>query len=204
MHAIVEFPMPQTYIEVRAFCGLVGHYHHFIKNFAHLTHALYDILHDEVKMGPLTLTPEAEDVVQLLKEKILSAPVLVFPDFDKPFLLETDSSKEGLGVVLLQKQDDGCYHPISFGSRILTASKQNYHSLKLEFLALKWRVTEHFKEYLAYTPFTVCMDNNPLMYVLPTPNLDVMGHHWVRALASYDFTLEYQKASDNVTTDGLS
>ena len=60
---IVEFPMPETYTEVRAFCGLAGHYHHLIKNFAHLACALYDILGDEVKMGLVTLTPEAQEVV---------------------------------------------------------------------------------------------------------------------------------------------
>ena len=53
----------------------------------------------------------------------------------------------------------------AFGSRTLTPSEQNYHSSKLEFLALKWSVTEHFKEYLAYAPFTVRTDNNPLTYV---------------------------------------
>ena len=143
-------------------------------------------------------------MVQVLKEKISSAPVLVFPDFDKPFLLKTDASKEGLGVVLSQKQDDGCYHPVAFGSRTLMPSKQNYHSSKLEFLALKWSVTEHFKEYLAYTPFTVCTDNNPLTYMLTTPNLDATGHCWVGALASYEFTLEYQKGSDNAAVDVLS
>ena len=147
--AIMEFTMLETYTEVRAFCGLVGHYHCFIRNFLCLAHALYDILGDEVKMGLVTLTPKAEEVVRLLKEKILYVPVLVFPHFDKPFLLETDASKEGLGVVLSQKQDDGCYHPVAVGSRTLTPSEQNYHSSKLEFLALKWSVTEHFKEYLA-------------------------------------------------------
>ena len=101
------------------------------------------------------LTCEAKVAVWELKEKISSAPVLVFPDCDKPFLLETDASKEGLGVILSQKQDDGCYHPVVFGSRTLTPSEQNHHSSKLEFLALKWSVTEHFKEYLAYVPFTV-------------------------------------------------
>ena len=159
---IIEFLMLETYTKVRAFCGLVGHYCRLIKNFAHLVCALYDVLGDEVKMGPVIHTPEAQEAVQLLKEKILSMPVLVFPDFDKPFLLETDPSKEGLGVVLSQKQDDGCYHPVAFGSRTLTPSEQDYHSSKLEFLVLKWSVTEHFKEYLAYTPFTVCTDNNPL------------------------------------------
>ena len=140
----------------------------------------------------------------MLKEKILSAPVLVFPDFDKPFLLETDASKEGLGVVLSQKQDDGCYCPAVFGSRTLTPSEQNYHSSKLEFIALKWSVTEHFKEYLTYTPFTVCTNNNPLTHMLTTPNLDMMGHRWVRALTSYEFTLKYQKGSENAATDVLS
>ena len=86
--------MPETYTQVRAFCGQAGHYDCFITSFAQLAHPLYDILGDEVKMGPVMLPPEAQDVVQLLKEKILSMPVLVFPDFDKPFLLETDTSKE--------------------------------------------------------------------------------------------------------------
>ena len=182
--AIKEFPMPETYTQVRAFCGLARHYRCFIKGFMHLVHPLYDILDKEVKMGPVTLPSEAQEVVRLLKSKIQSAPVLVFPNFDKPFLLETDASKEGLGVVLSQKQEDGCYHPMAFGSHSLTPSEQNYHSSKLEFLVLKWSITEHFKEYLAYTPFTVCMDNNPLMYVLTMLNLDMMGHHWVGALAT--------------------
>ena len=196
--------MQETYTQVRVFCRLAGHYHHFLKDFALLAHPLYDILGNEVKMGPVTLPPEAQDVARLLKEKIQSAPVLVFPNFDKPFLMETDASKKGFGVVLSQKQDDGCYYPVAFGSRILMPSKQNYHSSKLEFLALKWSVTEHFKEYLAYAPFTVCMNNNPLTYMLTTPNLDVTGHCWVRVLASYEFTLKYQKGSDNATADALS
>ena len=119
IRAILEFPMPETYTEVRAFFGLSGHYRCFIRNFACLAHVLYDLLGDEIKMGPVTLTPEVEEAVQILKEKIMTAPVLVFPDFNKPFLLETDASKQGLGVVLSQKQDDGCYHPIAFGSRTL-------------------------------------------------------------------------------------
>ena len=113
------------------------------------------------------------------KGKVQSAPVLVFPDFEKPFLLETDASKEGLGVVLSQKQSDGQYHPVAFGSHSLTLAKKNYHSSKLEFLVLKWSVMEHFKEYLAYVPFVVRTDNNPLTYVLTMPNLDATGHQWV-------------------------
>ena len=128
----------------------------------------------------------------------------MFPDFDKPFLLETDASKEGLGAVLSQKQNDGCYHPITFESPSLTSSEKNYYTSKLEFLALKWSVTEHFKEYLMYTPFLVRTDNNLLMYVLTTPNLNATGHMWVGMLDSFEFTLEYQKGVDNGAANALS
>ena len=67
------------------------------------------------------------------------------------------------------------------------------HSMKVEFLALKWAVMEHFKEYLLYQPFLVKTDNNPLTYIMTTPNLDATGHWWVCALAKYDFQLEYPK-----------
>ena len=87
--------MPETYTLVCAFCGLVGHYQHFIKGFAHIARPLYDILGKEVKMGLVQLHPEAWEAVRILKTKIQTAPVLVFLDFDKPFLLETVASEEG-------------------------------------------------------------------------------------------------------------
>ena len=200
---VQEFPMPETYTQVRAFCGLAEHYRRFIKGFANIVCPLYDVLGKEVKMGLVDLPPEAREAMAILKGKVKSAPVLVFPDFEKPFLLETDASKEGLGAVLSQKQSNGWYHPIAFGSCSLTPV-ENYHSSKLEFLALKWSVTEHFKEYLAYAPFVVWTDNNPLTYVLTTPNLDATGHPWVGAMSWFQFELEYQKGTDNRAADGLS
>ena len=155
-------------------------------------------------MGPVDLPPEAQEAVDILKRKVQSAPILVFLDFDEPFLLKTNASKEGLGAVLSQKQGNGCYHPVTFSSHSLTPSEKNYHSSKLEFLTLKWSVTEHFKEYLTYSPFVVRTDNNPLNYMLMMPNLDATGHRWVSTLASFQFELEYQKGADNGTTDVLS
>ena len=204
MRAVQEFPMPKTYTQVHTFCGLAGYYRRFIKGFANIAHPLYDVLGKEVKMGLVDLPPKAQEAVAVLKGKVQSVPVLVFPDFEKPFLLETDASKEGLGAVLSQKQSDGRYHPIAFGSHSLTLAEKNYHSSKLEFLTLKWSVTEHFKEYLAYAPFVVQTDNNPLTYVLTTPNLDAMGHQWVGALASFQFELKYQKGANNGAADTLS
>ena len=94
----------------------------------------------------------------------MKAPVLIFADYSKPFLLETDASKDGLGAVLLQKGSDGKYYPVAYGSKALTKSEKNYHSSKLEFLVLKWAVMEHFHEYLQYSvePFLVLNRQQPL------------------------------------------
>ena len=127
-----------------------------------------------------------------------------FADFKKPFLLETGTSIEGLGAVLSQKQDNDRYHPITYASRGLKGGELKYHSSKLEFLALEWAVTEQFREYLQYQPFLVRTDNNPLTYVMTTPNLDAIGHRWVAAMAGYNFEIEYIRRMDNKVTDTLS
>ena len=86
----------------------------------------------------------------------------------------------------------------------MKGGEPKYHSSKLEFLALKWAVTEQFRKYLQYQPFTVRMDNNLLTYILMTPNLDALGHRWVAALARYNMKLEYLKGSNNKIADTLS
>ena len=191
-------------MQVHAFCGQPGHYRRFIKGFANIACPLYDVLGKEVKMDLVDLPPKAQEAVAILKGKVQSTPVLVFPDFKKPFLLETDASKEGLGAVLSQKQSDRRYHLIAFWSRSLTPVEKNYHSSKLEFLALKWSMTEHFKEYLTYVPFVVRTDNNLLTYVLTMPNLDATGYRWVGTLAPFQFELKYQKGANNRSVDVLS
>ena len=113
---------------------------------------------------------------EVLKQACMHSPVLASADYTKDFLLETDALKEGLGAVLSQKQEDGWFHPVAYGSQVLTTYEKNYHSTKLEFQALKWAIMEHFKEYLLYQPFLVRTNNNPLRYIMSTPNLDGTGH----------------------------
>ena len=74
---------------------------------------------------------------------------------------------------------------------------------KLGFLALKWAIMEHFKEYLLYQPFLVRTDNNPLTYIMTTPNLNATGHQWVGALVKFNFQMEYQKGQDIMVADML-
>ena len=167
-----------------------------------------DILEGEaskLKSEAITLPQDALDAFEKLKMCCMMAPVLAFADLKKEFQLETDASSEGLGAVLSQKQPDGKWHPVAFGSRELKGGEAKYQLSKLEFLALKWAaITEQFWEYLQYRPFTVLTDNNPLTYILTTPNLDALGHHWVAALAGYNMTIKYLKGSDNKVADALS
>ena len=204
---IVEMAPPKTYTEIRHFTGMTGFFRRFIKGYSKIAKSLNDLLEGEaskLKNEELELTPEALQAFEDLKKKCMTAPVLVFTDFKKPFWLETDASREGLGAVLLQESDDRQYHPVAFASQELKGGEPKYHSSKLEFLALKWVVMEQFREYLQYQPFTVRTDNNPLTYILTTPNLDALGHHWVAALAGYNMKLEYLKGSDNKIADTLT
>ena len=212
LEAIARCPPPDTYTKVKSFVGLVGHYRHFIKGFANIAAPLYDLTSGEnkdKKSEHLDLPLKAREAFDRLKAACLQAPILAFPNFGKPFLLETDASGKGLGAVLSQKQSDGRYHPIAYASRIMTETEQRYHSNKQEFLALKWAVTKQFHEYLSpygknRNEFVVRTDNNPLTYIFSLANLDAAGQRWVAQLACYNFALEYQKGKDNTVADFLS
>ena len=212
LESIAQCPPLDTYTKVKSFVGLVGHYRCFIKGFARIAAPLYDLTssdNKDKKSEHVNLSPEALEAFDRLKAACLQAPILAFADFNKPFLLETDASGRGLGAVLSQKQADGRYHPIAYASRVMNETEQRYHANKQEFLALKWAVTGQFHEYLSpygksRNEFVVRTDNNPLTYIFSSANLDAVGQLWVARLASYNFSLEYQKGKDNMVANFLS
>ena len=121
-----------------------------------------------------------------------------------PFILHTNSSSEGLGAVLYQKQE-GKLGVIAYASRSVSKTESNYPAHKLEFPALKWVVCEKFHEYLyGAKTFDIYTDNNPLTYVLTSAKLDACGQRWVAKLASYNFTIRYRCGQSNVEADALS
>ena len=186
---------------------MVGHFRHFIAHFTWLVRPLNNHLEGDaskLKAHKVVLSQKAKEAFSLLKQALLQAPVLKFADYSKPFMLETDASSNGLGAVLLLEGEDGKLHPIAYGSRSLTKAERNYHLGKTKFLALKWAIMDHFKEYLIYQPFIIWTDNNPLTYLFTTPNLDVCGHRWVASLTNFNFTIKYQCGRNNVATDALS
>ena len=115
-------------------------------------------------------------------DQLSNPPILGYADYRKPFKLHTDASGNGLGAVLYQHQD-GLDRVIAYASRSLKPSERNYPAHKLEFLALKWAITDKFHDYLYGAKFDVFTDNNPLTYILSTARLDATGHRWVAALS---------------------
>ena len=110
---------------------------------------------------------DCQNTFDNLKELCTTAPVLAYTDFTRPFKLHTNASVLGLGAVLYQVHKS-VKKVISYASRSLIQSETKYPIHKLEFLCLKWAITEQFHEYLYRNTFNVYIDNNPLIYVLTT------------------------------------
>ena len=186
---VLNWPTPHTPEEIRKFIGFIGYYRKFIPNFSKISKPLTEMMpktnnskdkkHKQAKKE-FKWGKEQMDAFQHLKELLTSPPILGFADYDLPFELHTDASKLGLGAVLYQEQQ-GQKKVISYASRSLNPAEKNYPAHKLEFLALKWAITEKFNDYLYGHKFTVLTDNNPLTYVLTTARLDAAGHRWFTA-----------------------
>ena len=149
---------------------------------------------------------EHQEILEKMIDYLQSPEVIAYPDFNLPFFLHTDASNQGLGAVLYQTQN-GKDRVISYGSRTLSEAEKNYHlhSGKLEFLALKWSVTDRFSDYLIYGPeFTIYTDNNPLTYILTTAKLNAIGLRWVNELSNYNFVIKYRRGKENIDADYLS
>lgn len=225
---------PSTVGELRQIMGLLSYYRQYVKDFSRIAAPLYDLTKGPAttiettgsqsmhprgrtlnKRGNSKVVPAQtqidwtnthQQILSKLVDCLIQPPILAFPDFSKPFVLHTDASNKGLGAVLYQHQE-GSLRVIAYGSRALSASEKNYHlhSGKLEFLALKWAITERFRDYLYYAPFfTVYSDNNPLTYILSTAKLNATGSRWVAELADFNFTIKYRPGKQNTDADFLS
>ena len=211
IEAVSKWPTPKTVYDVRSFLGFVGYYRRFIKNFSRITKPIREVitgLENQSKRAAkktyIEWTDAADAAFEQLKTMCVSTPILAYPNYQLPFSLHTDSSTDGLGAVLYQKQD-GKMRVIAYASRSVSKAEANYPAHKLEFLALKWAVCEEFHEYLyGSTPFEVFTDNNPLTYVLTSAKLDACGQRWVAKLANYNFSIKYRCGVSNTEADALS
>ncbi|KAG1933728.1 interleukin-1 receptor accessory protein-like 1-A [Pimephales promelas] len=206
---VKEWPVPQTIKQVRSFLGFAGYYRRFIHGFSQIAAPLHTLLKGTatVRQGntQVNWTEACQESFDRLKKDLVRAPVLAYADFSLPFRLYTDASLEGLGAVLAQEQD-GQERVIAFASRSLHLTErndQNYSSFKLELLALKWAITEKFKDYLWGATIEVFTDNNPLVH-LATANLGAVEQRWANQLANYRYTIKFRPGRTNQNADALS
>uniref|UniRef100_A0AAQ4NQI8 Reverse transcriptase/retrotransposon-derived protein RNase H-like domain-containing protein n=1 Tax=Gasterosteus aculeatus aculeatus TaxID=481459 RepID=A0AAQ4NQI8_GASAC len=159
IEAVAKWQPPQTVSELRSFLGFASYYRRFVEGFATLAAPLHRLIAElggtksrrvqrSPQLSPEHWKEELKDCFETLKTKLTNAPVLAYADFSLPFILEVDASYGGLGAVLSQEQN-GKVRPIAYASRGLKPTERNmanYSSMKLEFLALKWAMTEKFRE----------------------------------------------------------
>ena len=94
---------------------------------------------------------------------------------------------------------------LGYGSRTLVGAETKYHSSKLELLALKWSICEHFRDYLFYADhFDVYTDFNPLVYLKSSCKLNATGQRWINEIADYHFSIHYKPGTENKVADRLS
>ena len=218
---------PKTVGEVRSLLGFMGYYRCYVRDFSKRVKPLYDLLSAgevdssvKTKAGKkggkkgqkyeskemISWMDDHQKIVDEIIDVLRSPEVIAYPDFDLPFFNNCDASNHGLGAVLYQHQG-GKDRVICYASRTLSNAEKNYHfhSGKLEFLALKWAITDRFSDYLRWgQSFTVYTDNNPLTYVLTTAKLNSIGMRWVNELADFNFTIKYRRGKENVDADSLS
>ena len=153
---IKNWQVPRNSEQLRSFLGLASYYRRYVKGFSRVAAPLHELTAKTLpKAGKCTGTfvwsAEANEAFMFLKAALCEAPVLAFPRFDRDFTLEVDASLKGLGACLSQFDDNGELHPVAYASRGLRGAEKNYadlSSFKLELLALKWAVSEKFREYL--------------------------------------------------------
>ena len=157
---IEDWKQPTSEKELRSFLGLASYYRKYVKGFSQIAAPLNNLLTKQDKKGKRRppensqtfckkWTDKAQVAFQRLKQFLTSSPILGYPDFSKSFIVETDASFDGLGAVLSQDQEQGRV-VIAYASRSLRPSErnmENYRSMKLELLALKWAVTEKFRDH---------------------------------------------------------
>ena len=211
--------------ELRKLLGLLSYYRRYVPNFAQKAKPLYGLAtrtantdsdkeqgNNTGKRGQvpssfkIAWTEQHQTVLEKLIDHLITPPVMAYPDYQRPFIVHTDASKDGLGAALYQKQA-GTVRVIAYASRSLTNAEKKYHlhAGKLEFLALKWAITDIFRDYLYYAPeFTVFTDNNPLTCVITSARLNATGSRSIGELADFNFNIRYRPGILNGDAEALS
>lgn len=202
IRAIKQYPRPTNVAEVRSFNGMTVYYSKFIKDYGKIAAPLYALTRKGARAGPNFWTDAAESAFQTLKARLASAPVLAHPDWHRPFTVDVDACKEGLGAVLSQKDDDGEERVVCYISRTLRGAEKRYCPRQYECLGVLWAL-KSLKPFLIGHKFTVRTDHKSLMWLQKARTNDTV-FRWSLMLADFDFDIEWRSGAKHANADSLS
>ena len=199
--AIQNLESPKTLRQTRAFCGMVNFLSSFLPNLRRLLIPIYDL---QKKAKKFKWTEEAERAFNDIKKLLISPPVLKAPTPDGLFRLESDTSREGVGGTLLQKQGDE-WVVIGYHSKRLPKSAKNFGVTELELTGLLVNI-HGFMQLLCNRYFKVMVDHKAIEYIIKSKTESPMTRlkTLLLKLSEYTIDLKYQKGSEMHTSDALS
>ena len=197
--AVKEFPTPRKVKEVRAFLGLVGYYRKYIKDFSKIAAPLTDLTKKETCFQ---WSDACENAFQTLKTKLLVAPILAYPDYNKDYILYTDASAEAVGMVLSQIQG-GRERVISYGGKKLSSAERKFSTTERECLAVIIAF-KHFEPYLRGVHVTLVTDHVALKWILDQKQPKGRIARWVAFLQQFNYTIKHISGAKLGNADGLN
>ena len=199
--AIRNLESPKTLRQTRAFCGMVNFLSSFLPNLCRLLISIYDLLK---KAKKFKWTEEAEKAFNEIKKLLIKPPILKAPTPDGLFQLKSDTSREGMGGTLLQKQGDE-WVVIGYHSKRLPKSAKNFGITELELTGLLVNI-HGFMQLLCNRYFEVLVDHKAIEYMIKskTESLTMRLKTLLLKLSEYTRDLKYQKGSEMHTSDALS
>jgi phospholipid-translocating ATPase len=138
-----------------------------------------------------------------LLHKLSESPVLKVPDFNKPFVVQTDASDVGIRAILSQTDEKGHEHPIAFASRKLKPREQKYAVIEKECLAIIWALG-FFYPYLYGQHFVIETDHQPLKWLHQMRNKNQRLTCWALSLQPFKYDIRHRAGAQHKNADGLS
>ncbi|KAI3730652.1 hypothetical protein L1987_61824 [Smallanthus sonchifolius] len=196
---ISRLPPPTSVKSIRSFLGHAGFYRRFIKDFSKITRPMTRLLEKDV---PFVFDKECLQAFDFLKEKLVSAPILVSPDWSLPFELMCDASDYAVGAVLGQRRENH-FHPIYYASKTLNDAQENYTTTEKELLAVVFAF-DKFRSYLVLSKTIVFTDHAALRYLFQKKDAKPRLIRWILLLSEFDIEIKDKKGAENVAADHLS
>ncbi|KAI3669590.1 hypothetical protein L6452_40855 [Arctium lappa] len=199
LEAIEKLPEPTTVKGIRSFLGHARFYRRFIKDFSKISKPLCILLQHDHKFE---FTEECRNAFQILKKALVTAVVVVAPDWEKPFEIMCDASDWAVGVVLGQRKEN-VFHSIYYASKTLNEAQINYTTTEKELLAVVFAF-EKFRSYLMGEKVIVHTDHAAIKYLISKKDAKPRLIRWVLLLQEFDLEIVDRKGVDNHVADHLS